>query len=96
MKFLAIYLAASFVLSAGLSFFSGRLWWGVLVPFCCLILYLIVVGGLRVEAIGFAIAILAIYAIPIGLISWLGAMTGIALSVRLKIKQSSDSALQDR
>jgi hypothetical protein len=87
----AIVLVAAFALSAVISFLTGRILWGTLIPLCCWIIYLLTMS---LHATGwkfgpelglptaFAFAALLLVGGPMVIISFYGALLGSTLSKR--------------
>jgi hypothetical protein len=92
-----IILGAAFSLSTTVSFLSGRILRGALIPLCCWAIYLFITSlhatGWKFEELGlplaFAIALMITVGGPIVLISFLGAFLGSTLSNRVKSKKKS-------
>lgn len=64
--------------SALIAFFSGRFSWGFLAPFIGAALFLL--SDKPTEHYGFALGVLAMAAVPLGIIALVGASIGFALS----------------
>ncbi len=86
-----IALGAAFVLSAIISFLSGRILWGTLIPLCCLVTYLLMMsfhatgwkfGPELSLPTAFAVAALLLVGGPMVIISFYGALLGSTLSKR--------------
>jgi hypothetical protein len=99
MKFeVIIILGAAFSLSTTISFLSGRILWGTLIPLCCWTIYLLIESfhatGWRFShelgmPLAFAIALMITVGGPMAIISFLGALLGSTVSNRVNSKKKS-------
>jgi hypothetical protein len=94
-----IILGVAFSLSTTVSFLSGRILWGTLIPLCCWTIYLLIESfhatGWRFGhelglPLAFAVALMITVGGPIVLISFIGALLGSTVSSRVKSKKKSN------
>ena len=93
-----IILGVAFSLSTTVSFLSGRILWGTLIPLCCWTIYLLIESfhatGWRFGhelgmPLAFAVALMITVGGPMAIISFLGALLGSTVSNRVHSKKQS-------